>query len=87
VDFKFFNESFKYKRICGDGLMGGGPKEDPSVKAKQEQELARQEREAERLRKDRIAASDATRRGQRGRQSLLGTEGGELGSKSLLGGK
>lgn len=67
-------------------MSGGGPKEDPAVAAAQKEQIAKSEREADRLRKERIAASDATRRGQRGRKSLLATEGGELGSKSLLGG-
>lgn len=66
-------------------MSGGGPKEDPSVVKAQKEQIAKNERDADRLRKERIAASDATRRGQRGRKSLLGTEGGELGSKSLLG--
>lgn len=68
------------------GILGPSkPKEDPAVKQRQQEELARQKAEADRLRQDRIQASDAARRGQRGRRSLLGTEGGELGSKTLLG--
>ena len=65
---------------------GSGPKTDPAIEQRQKEQMAKQDREADRLRKERIAASDATRRGQRGRKSLLATEGGELGSKSLLGG-
>ena len=53
---------------------------------RQKEQIAKSDRQADRLRKERISASDATRRGQRGRKSLLATEGGELGSKSLLGG-
>lgn len=67
-------------------MSGGGPKTDPEVERRQKEQIAKSDREADRLRKDRIAASDATRRGKRGRKSLLGTEGGELGSQSLLGG-
>jgi len=65
--------------------MGGGPKEDKGLKKRQQEERERADREADRLRRERIAAQDARRRGSRGRRSLLGTEGGELGSKSMLG--
>jgi len=66
--------------------MGGSkPKADPDLKRRQQEEQDRAERERDRLRRERISQSAARRRGSRGRRSLLGTEGGELGSKSLLG--
>lgn len=67
-------------------MGGSAPGPDPAVQAAQREERARAQRERDRLRKERIAAQDARRRGARGRRVLIGTEGGELGVKSLLGG-
>lgn len=69
--------------------MGGAkaPKQDPELIKKQQDELKRAEREADRLRRDRIENNDAFRRKQRGAASLITNEGGELGSpRTLLGG-
>jgi len=62
------------------------PKEDPALKAQQQEELARAQRTEERLRQDRIAGADRARRQQTGIFSLISTPGGELGApKTLLG--
>jgi len=62
-------------------------KPDLTLEKKQTAELDKSQREEERLRKERIKESSAVRRRQRGRASLLGTSGGELGAKkTLLGG-
>lgn len=61
-------------------------KEDPAIKAQQQEELARAKRTEERLREERIAGADRARRQQTGIFSLISTPGGELGApKTLLG--
>lgn len=66
--------------------MGGAPKTtvDPVLQKQQKDELARAERESDRLRRERISASDASRRKQTGLFSLIKTSGGELGAKKTL---
>jgi hypothetical protein len=59
---------------------------DPDLKKRQQEEADRADREAERLRQERIAGGKKARRQQTGIFSLLKTEGGELGApKTLLG--
>ena len=61
------------------------PKIDQAAMQAAEDARRKAEEEAQALKDKEEAEKEARRRRQRGRVSLIGTEGGELGSKTLLG--
>ena len=70
------------------GLSGQVPEVDEAQQAEARRLRTQAADEESRLKRARIAESDALRRRRRGRTSLLGTAGGETGAtRSLLGGR